>query len=72
MKILVTGGAGFIGSYLSTQLLENGNSLIVLDDLSTGKAENIDHLKTKSNFSFCEGSILDQKLIFELLEEVDG
>jgi UDP-glucose 4-epimerase len=72
MKFLVTGGAGFIGSYLTTQLLENGNSAIVLDDLSTGKAENLDALKTNSNLSFCEGSILDQKLIFELLEEVDG
>jgi len=42
-KVIVTGGAGFIGSHLAKQLASNGNEVIILDNLSTGKLENIEH-----------------------------
>ena len=47
MKTLVTGGAGFIGSHLAEHLLKNGHSVTILDNLSTGRVENIIHLKKK-------------------------
>ena len=54
MKYLVTGGAGFIGSNLCRRLLDDGHSIICLDDLSTGKYSNIEELVPKSNFEFVE------------------
>ena len=51
MRYLITGGAGFIGSHLSEALLERGEDVFVLDDLSTGSVENIRHLKTNAGFS---------------------
>ena len=72
MKVLVTGGAGFIGSHLCSQLLLRGNSVIALDDLSTGNLDNLKSLQDDPNFKFAEGTILDQQLIFELMEIVDG
>lgn len=44
MRVFITGGAGFIGSHLATRLLDRGDQVLVLDDLSTGSMENIDHL----------------------------
>ncbi|MEK7166732.1 MAG: UDP-glucuronic acid decarboxylase family protein [Patescibacteria group bacterium] len=52
MKCLVTGGVGFIGSHLSDLLLANGHEVICLDDLSTGRLKNIDHLRSNPKFSF--------------------
>jgi UDP-glucuronate decarboxylase len=52
MKYLVTGGAGFLGSNLCRRLLDNGHSVICLDDLSTGKYSNVKELETNSNFEF--------------------
>ena len=52
MKYLVTGGAGFIGSNLCRRLLLDGNSVVCLDDLSTGKFSNISELQTNSSFEF--------------------
>ena len=72
MKLLITGGAGFIGSHLSTRLIEIGHSVIALDNLSTGSAENIAGLMGNSNFEFVQGSILDEKLIQTLMARVDG
>ena len=72
MKLLITGGAGFIGSHLSTRLIEIGHSVIALDNLSTGSAENIAGLMGNSNFEFVQGSILDEKLIHTLMARVDG
>ena len=52
MRYLITGGAGFIGSHLSDELLERGHEVHVLDDLSTGSIENIRHLKDRPGFAY--------------------
>ena len=57
MKYLVTGGAGFIGSHIVTALVERGDSVRVFDNLSTGKAENLAHLKGK--VEFVQGDLLE-------------
>ena len=72
MRYLVTGGAGYIGSNLVDALLDKGDDVLVLDDLSTGKRENLDHLDDNSNFSFVEGSILDDTLVKELISDSDA
>jgi len=54
MKSLITGGAGFIGSHLSEALLSRGHKVSVVDDLSTGRLENIQHLRDEPDFSFDE------------------
>ena len=72
MKLLITGGAGFIGSHLSARLIEIGHSVIALDDLSTGSADNIAGLMGNSSFEFVQGSMLDEKLIHTLMARVDG
>jgi UDP-glucose 4-epimerase len=72
MKILVTGGAGFIGSHLAEALVKRGDSVVALDDLSTGNKENLNSLQNQPNFKFVSGSILDVKLIESLIEGVDG
>ena len=72
MKLLITGGAGFIGSHLSARLIEVGHSVIALDNLSTGSAENIAGLLGNSSFEFIQGSMLDEKLIQTLMAKVDG
>ncbi len=66
-RVLITGGAGFIGSHLAAAIAERGWTTVVLDDLSTGKAENIRPLLSRSNFSFVQGSILDMDLLREIL-----
>jgi UDP-glucuronate decarboxylase len=57
MKILLTGAAGFLGSHLSTKLIENNHQVIGIDDLSTGTLQNIEHLLKNSNFKFIEHDI---------------
>ncbi|MCO6474692.1 MAG: SDR family NAD(P)-dependent oxidoreductase [Melioribacteraceae bacterium] len=59
MKILVTGGAGFIGSNLVDYFLSQGHKVVCLDDLSTGFKKNIEHNFDNSNFTFIEGDIRD-------------
>jgi UDP-glucose 4-epimerase len=59
---LVTGGAGFIGSHLCEFLLSKGNSVLVLDDLSTGSLSNLDECSDNSSFRFVIGSVLDESL----------
>ena len=56
-KILVTGGAGFIGSNLCETLVSNGNSVICLDNFATGKRKNIANLLSNKNFTLIEGDI---------------
>ncbi len=71
MNILITGGAGFIGSHLAESLLQDKHEIMVLDDLSTGKIENISHLKKNKKFKFHEGNILDCKLVLKLVTSSD-
>ena len=72
MKILVTGGAGFIGSHLTEELLKQKHQLIALDNLSTGRYENIEGLLKMSNFEFVEGDILNATLVDKLVEKIDA
>jgi UDP-glucose 4-epimerase len=68
-KILITGGAGFIGSYLAEELLRKGHEVFALDDLSTGNLENILALKDNPNFHFVLGSIMEEDKLDELVRE---
>ncbi len=70
-SILVTGGAGFIGSNLCKALINNGNKVICLDNLSTGKIENIQEISGHINFEFIEGDIRNYMTCFEACEKVD-
>ena len=70
-RILVTGGAGFIGSHLSEKLLEKGKEVFVVDNLSTGSLNNIKHLKKDRKFHFIKGSVLDEELIKNLVRKTD-
>ena len=63
MRILITGGAGFIGSYLVEALLNRGEEIWVLDDLSTGNLQNVWHLFEHPHFHFVEGSVLDESKV---------
>jgi len=71
MKILVTGGAGFIGSHLSEALHENGREVYVIDNLSTGSMKNIEHLTGFRQFHFKKGSITNERLMEKLVKKVD-
>ena len=57
MKILLTGAAGFLGSHLAEKLVENGHSVLGLDDLSTGSLDNLEHLSQEKNFEFVEHDV---------------
>ena len=71
MKSLITGGAGFIGSHLAERLLEDGEEVLVLDNLSTGAWSNISRLKGRKGFESVIGSVRDQSLVIELVEQCD-
>ena len=71
MRFLVTGGAGFIGSNLVETLLENGGEVVVLDNLSTGKRENIDPFKGNKRFTFIEDSTTDPAVCERAAQGVD-
>src|ERR1051325_10319969 len=66
MRVLITGGAGFIGSYLSEAYLERGDEVYVIDDLSTGSLENIHHLNENPRFHFANNTILNREIMLEL------
>jgi len=72
MRVLVTGGAGLIGSSVSKELLRNGHSVISLDNLSTGRETNIEALTKIGDFEFINGSILDSEIVERLTERVDA
>jgi len=68
-RILITGGAGFIGSHLAERLLDAGNKVAILDNLSTGRFENISHLVGNPDFSFAIASITDTPVLDRLASE---
>lgn len=70
-RVLITGGAGFIGSNLSKRLLSEGVQVVVLDNLSTGKQENITPLLKYDNFTFIEGDITDTNACYQAVKGVD-
>jgi UDP-glucose 4-epimerase len=71
MKILITGGAGFIGSHLTDRLVADGHEILLLDNFSTGTRDNLRHLVDLPNISFVEGSILDIDLVRELVSNCE-
>lgn len=71
MKYLVTGAAGFIGSHLCTALLKQGNQVWGIDDLSSGKLENLEHLKDNPDFNFAVSCISNEALLLEFIRKVD-
>jgi len=71
VKALITGGAGFIGSYLAEQLLKDGQEVAVIDNLSTGSLKNIESFKKHPKFDFVEGDVRDAELMEPLVEKCD-
>jgi UDP-glucose 4-epimerase len=71
MRALITGGAGFIGSHLCDALLEHGHEVLVLDNLSTGSIENIQHLKGRRGFEYFIDSVNNEPLLAELIDRSD-
>lgn len=71
MKVLVTGGAGFIGSHLVEALIQRGDEVWALDDLSTGSRENLETLQDEPRFHFVEGSVMDADLVQKLTDRVE-
>ena len=71
MRALLTGGAGFVGSHLAEALLDRGHSVQVLDDLSTGSVENIRHLKGRPGFEYVIDTVMNDRLIAELIDGAD-
>jgi UDP-glucose 4-epimerase len=72
MKILLTGGAGFIGSHLTEKLISEGHSVTALDNLSTGSSANLVSLKGSSDFKLVEASMLDRSIVDQLVADSDG
>ncbi len=70
MKYVVTGGAGFIGSHITKSLIKQGHSVTVIDNLHTGKEENLESVRNK--IAFVKGSILDNNLLEKITKDVDG
>jgi UDP-glucose 4-epimerase len=71
MRALITGGAGFIGSHLAETLIMQGHEVVVLDDLSTGRLENVAHLSSSEGFRCVVGSVTDASAVLPLVEQVD-
>lgn len=71
MRILVTGGAGFIGSHLCDRLIQDRHEVTVLDNLSTGNIQNLAKIIKSRDFRFIEGSILDTKLLNKVIKKTD-
>jgi UDP-glucose 4-epimerase len=72
VRFLITGGAGFIGSHLSEELLARGHEVHVLDDLSTGAIENIRHLKDQPGFQYTIESANNEPVVAELIDDADA
>jgi UDP-glucose 4-epimerase len=70
-SFLITGGAGFIGSYLAEALLARGDTVSIIDDLSTGAISNIRHLKSHPRFSYTLDTIMNEAVLAEQIDECD-
>ena len=70
MKILITGGAGFIGSYLAQYFLSQDQQVVILDDFSGAGEENLKQIRESNNLSIIKGSILDQEIVKKLMKDV--
>jgi UDP-glucose 4-epimerase len=71
MRVLITGGAGFIGSHLSDVLLERGDEVFIIDDLSTGSIDNIVHLKGHPRFHYTIDTVTNEPVLAELIDRCD-
>lgn len=71
MRALITGGAGFVGSHLSEALLADGHDVFVLDNLSTGSIDNIEHLKSDRRFHYTIDSVNNEPLLAEMIDRCD-
>lgn len=71
MRYLITGGAGFVGSHLSEELLRRGHDVIVIDDLSTGTIRNISHLTGNKRFRYIIDTVANRSLLAELVDDAD-
>ena len=71
MRVLITGGAGFIGSHLSDAYLERGDEVFVIDDLSTGSIHNIEHIKKNPRFHYTIDTVQNYPVVAELVDQCD-
>ncbi len=71
MRVFITGGAGFVGSHLAETLLERGDEVYVLDDLSTGSIDNIAHLKSHPKFHYTIDTVTNEPLLAEMVDRCD-
>jgi UDP-glucose 4-epimerase len=71
MKILITGGAGFIGSHLADKLIGEGHEITAIDNLSTGRYSNVEHLEGHERFRLIIDTVLNERLMEELIRETD-
>ena len=71
MRVLITGGAGFIGSHLCEALLDRGDEINVIDNLSTGRKKNINHLLPHENFDFFQTTIMNEWVLEDLINQSD-
>ena len=67
-KVLITGGAGFVGSHLGEHLLEKGYEITILDDLSTGNYDNVAHLEGRDGVSLLIDTVFNEPLIEDLIQ----
>src|SRR3990170_2339142 len=71
MRVLITGGAGFVGSHLSEALLERGDEVFILDNLSTGSFDNVVHLKGHTRFHYTIDTVTNEPVLAELIDRCD-